>query len=223
MTPLSLSEETHRSRWLRQLRAGGLRPELFVIEEHETEARCYEAEAELVEYFRSIGCDLTNTAPGGRGAGSGRANHFFGRAHSEETRRRISKHSMEQDMSHTYRAVVDQTGKVYKSLTQAASELGVSRSTVCNALHRGRPVRGVTVAYIEDGVPAAQPARPKWEKALAASKKSRMRPVTLSDGRRFESVVAAARDLLVTPTRVHDAARLGGRIGSTLVSYDTEK
>ena len=71
LCPSNLAGSSHRVRWLRQLRQLHLKPVPVVIETFDTEAASLLAEIELIEYFRYLGCNLTNTAPGGIGGYTG--------------------------------------------------------------------------------------------------------------------------------------------------------
>jgi hypothetical protein len=53
---------THVGRWIKTLADVGLKPEMFEIE---SVLEWQEAEAFWIKYFRSIGAQLCNTAPGG--------------------------------------------------------------------------------------------------------------------------------------------------------------
>jgi hypothetical protein len=78
--PTSLAKQTYVARWLRGLRADGLRPLARVIEETD---QPYEAEQRWIVHYRNLGCRLTNLqdkGPGGRPKGW---------HHSEETRAKI--------------------------------------------------------------------------------------------------------------------------------------
>lgn len=52
--------------WIRNVLADGLVPEIDVIEEFEDASELDEAETFWIQYFRYIGCRLTNLAPGGK-------------------------------------------------------------------------------------------------------------------------------------------------------------
>lgn len=80
---LVLQEKNHKSNWIRSLLQKGFKPEVVVLEEFQ-EAQAQElAEAERwnIEYYRSIGCDLTNLTRGGDGPSGWKP--------SEETRTRM--------------------------------------------------------------------------------------------------------------------------------------
>ena len=66
-----------KSGWIREMREGGLAPEIEILETCSSKEDLHEAERWHIQYWISLGCDLTNVRSGG-GPGS------------EETRRRMS-------------------------------------------------------------------------------------------------------------------------------------
>ena len=72
--------QNHKCHWVQSIRSVGLEPEFEVVEET-SEAEWPEAERWWISYLRFIGCPLTNSDAGGRGAGR----------LSEETKQKISK------------------------------------------------------------------------------------------------------------------------------------
>lgn len=61
--------------WERQLRARGLKPDIEVLEEHESAEALPEAERYFIAYFRFIGCRLTNLTAGGDGGATRHGPH----------------------------------------------------------------------------------------------------------------------------------------------------
>jgi hypothetical protein len=142
---------THRHNWLRQLLAAGLKPDIEVLETHETAEALVEAERHFIAYFRSVGCRLTNATDGGEG--------MLGFKHSAESRRRISdakknpsrevrqrlataglgkRHSEQtrkkMSLAHRGQRVVDEAGAIYPSSYAAAQALNVPRGSVWKVL-----------------------------------------------------------------------------------------
>jgi group I intron endonuclease len=56
---------TVKMKWLRDLASLNKEPEIIILEEYESEEAAYQAEFELVKYYRSIGCELYNLCDGG--------------------------------------------------------------------------------------------------------------------------------------------------------------
>ena len=100
-TPSNLRAPTHKNNWLRRLLTTNQKPEVWIIETHPEYADLYDAEIELIAYYRSIGARLTNATPGGDGLWPGyqaspetRAKISAagrGRIQSGETRRKIAQ------------------------------------------------------------------------------------------------------------------------------------
>lgn len=62
----SLDLHTHKNMWIKSLLRQGLKPVLKIIEE--CQDNCYkEREKYWIKYYKSIGCDLTNSTEGGEG------------------------------------------------------------------------------------------------------------------------------------------------------------
>lgn len=66
-TPSALSKKRHRNHWLKSLLAIGKKAEVIVLEKYYTKFEACQAETELIEYYRWIGCNLTNQILGGEG------------------------------------------------------------------------------------------------------------------------------------------------------------
>ena len=63
---VSKNKRTHKNNWLRLLYNNNYIPDIFVIQE--TSAHSWQDDERFyIEYFRSIGCDLTNEGLGGEG------------------------------------------------------------------------------------------------------------------------------------------------------------
>lgn len=76
-------QRIHLTRWIAQLLDQGLTPEMIILEEGPGEF-WREAEAFWIAYFKSLGCDMVNAAPGG--VGMGEASPELRRARSEAAR-----------------------------------------------------------------------------------------------------------------------------------------
>lgn len=82
--PSKLKENTYKNNWIKSLLTQGLKAEMVILETYETAVELPQAEIELIEYYRSIGCNLVNGTNGGDSGMSGRKS-------SEETRKKISE------------------------------------------------------------------------------------------------------------------------------------
>lgn len=67
LLPSNLKKTTHKSAWLKSLLKDNLKPEIIVLENVATEIEALEKEIELIAYYKSIGCELTNGTLGGDG------------------------------------------------------------------------------------------------------------------------------------------------------------
>lgn len=90
----SVREKGRKPKWIRSLIADGLRPVIQAIDEVK-QSEWQAAEAAYIEYYLSIGCDLTNDTPGGDGWGCGEDHPQFGNhaprgPRSLETKAKIS-------------------------------------------------------------------------------------------------------------------------------------
>lgn len=65
--PCNLKAKTHKIHWIKSLQENGLNPEFIILEEFETASPLDEAEDFYIEYFRALGCKLTNSCDGGKG------------------------------------------------------------------------------------------------------------------------------------------------------------
>lgn len=172
--PSVLKVEGHlpKARWARQLLAVGLKPEVEVLERHETAEALADAERHFIAYFRSIGCNLTNLTDGGEGEGPFRGMRHLassrlktslalrGRRHSEAHTEKVAaaKRGVHQSAetcilksrARGVRPFVDQNGVVYQTQNAAARLLGLHVGSL-NGVLRGRRkhVGGFTFRYVE--------------------------------------------------------------------------
>ena len=80
--PANLKKLTHKVNWLKSLLILGQKAEPVVLEACNTQEELPQAEMDMISYFKSIGCNLTNSTNGGDGG--------FGRIVSEESRKKVS-------------------------------------------------------------------------------------------------------------------------------------
>jgi hypothetical protein len=104
----------HKCRWIQSLVRSGLVPDAFVIEE--VDGSGDEEEIHHIAQFRSIGCDLVNYAPGGRGV----------TAHSEETKRRIGDANRGAVVSDETRLKISTAGKGRKFSTEHRARIAAA-------------------------------------------------------------------------------------------------
>lgn len=101
MSPYKLRTfNSHKNSWIKSLIKNNERPIMYIIEEQDSFERSVDAEKFFIEYFRSIGCNLTNATDGGVGTvGIKRSEETkkrislagLGRKHTKETKKRISE------------------------------------------------------------------------------------------------------------------------------------
>src|SRR6266852_3936963 len=63
----SAKEKYHVVNWIKSLKKRGLKPIIELIIEVETQKEADDMEILLISYYKSIGCQLTNDALGGKG------------------------------------------------------------------------------------------------------------------------------------------------------------
>ena len=73
---------SHKNNWIKLLLSKGQKAEIFILERYDSAELLPQAEIEQIEYYKSIGCRLTNSTIGGEG--------ICGKKHSEETKRKMS-------------------------------------------------------------------------------------------------------------------------------------
>lgn len=149
--------------WIREDMRRRKALELVVLEGPVPPAEVDDAERWHIAYFRAIGCDLLNRAPGGEGLIGGGCAFWSDerrRATAEAARRRMREDpSVREHLRAAARGtrIVDQFGNQYRSFSEAARALGTSPGHVRNTLvgitkHcRGRTFR---LADEEDRQPA---------------------------------------------------------------------
>lgn len=122
-----LKEKTHKNDWIKSLLKNGQQAELFIIEEHSCAEDLPQAEIDMIAYYRSIGCDLTNATDGGENppnlkgrtlpqewrdnmskALKGRVSPNKGKVLSEEYRAAISEGSMGKPGTNTGKTFSDE-------------------------------------------------------------------------------------------------------------------
>lgn len=111
------SKHTHNNRWIKSVIDSGRVPEIVIIEHCDDP---YLTEIGWVEYFRSIGCHLTNSTDGGQGRGGYKASEetkkkLSSRVHTSQWRERMStaqkKRYSAQEVSEETRRRLSEAGK----------------------------------------------------------------------------------------------------------------
>lgn len=86
--------------WQKHLRSIGLQEEIFIVEEWDgvgdMKSWLDETEIFYIGYFKMIGADLTNIAPGGSGVGRGKDHPFYGKKQTPEAIEKIRNASLKQ-------------------------------------------------------------------------------------------------------------------------------
>lgn len=171
--------KSHVYNWLRQLLAAGLKPEVEVLERHETAEALDEAERHFIAYFRSIGCDVVNLTSGGDGSVGYRHTEqskqkqrakMAGRKLTPEHRASISlglagrlvpsstrdKLSVSNISANAYRAspVTDENGVTYPSISAASRLLKVPSGNIARAVRNGSTAGGHRFALTDGNLAA---------------------------------------------------------------------
>lgn len=142
---------THLGRWLRKVK-----PEIEVLEVHETAEALPEAERHFIAYFRFIGCRLVNATAGGEGSCGFRMSDATRRKMSDAKKGRVpmwatmaaasARRGTHHDeaarlkmatSNRRRRSVVDENGVSYRSMTLAAETLGLDVGAVSQSVRHG--------------------------------------------------------------------------------------
>ncbi len=89
MKPRSLTKDTHKDRWIKQLVALDMKPDFIVIESFDTPEELFIAEEFWYEYFIALGCNLTNSTKCGKGT--------RGYVHKQETIQILKERALNRD------------------------------------------------------------------------------------------------------------------------------
>lgn len=123
--------KSHVYNWLRQLLAAGLKPEVEVLERHETAEALDEAERHFIAYFRSIGCDVVNLTSGGDGS--------VGYRHTEQSKQKQRAKMAGRKLTPEHRASISQgmMGHLVSKAARAKSSES-QRGRILTAEHRSK-------------------------------------------------------------------------------------
>lgn len=136
-TASGLKERTKKSAWVKSVIATGIEPEIEVLEVCTNAQDASDQECFWIEYFRFIGCNLTNMTNGGDGCS--------GRIHSEATKARIGQSQVGKVITPEIRtkismargitpdiesSVIDLYSQGDLGAAKIANKLGISKRTV---------------------------------------------------------------------------------------------
>ena len=171
----------HKNCWIKSILNKNLRPEIYLLEEVETLKELDEAEVWHIQYWRSIGCNLTNLAPGGKSN--------KGVKHSLENRINMS-------IGHGHNPIIDQFGNIYNTPPEACEKLGITLQGLGGVLHkRIYQTKGYTFNYLEDGRPDFDLKAFKKEMGIKFSRSHGGKPFCDQDGTVYQSTMEAERVL----------------------------
>lgn len=157
--PCRLNDRTHMARWVRSVVVAGLKPEIVVLEEVDSESALNEAEEFYIGYFKFIGCPLTNATVGGEGA--------TGVVPSEVTRAKMSAARKGRKFTETHRASIAAALQGHEVSEVTRMKIGVAHKG--NRYCAGRVLSPESRAKMSDSVKMTSPARgvPRSEEVRA--------------------------------------------------------
>jgi hypothetical protein len=150
--PDRLKAHTHKNNWVRSLLKIGLRPKIAVLATSESKEGLSERERELIQKHKEAGSRLTNLTDGGEGTS--------GHRKSTETKARISEsvRRSREDLNVRIRIALGKgckpfrevrSGKIYRTVVEAATELNLHRSCISNVLAgRYHSTEGFVFEYV---------------------------------------------------------------------------
>lgn len=89
LKPSSLKKGTHKDNWIKQLLAEGLQPEIEIIQTCKSPEELFQAEAKWYQYYKHLGCPLTNLTDCGKGT--------TGYTHTPETIETLKQKALARD------------------------------------------------------------------------------------------------------------------------------
>ncbi len=107
--PSKLKKNNRKNAWIKSLLKQDLKPVLVILEEYELPEELPQAEIEQIEYYRWLGCDLTNGTIGGDGGAT-----TLGKTMAQETKDKISvahKGKKKRPFSEKIRRAISERGK----------------------------------------------------------------------------------------------------------------
>ncbi len=160
---------THRANWLRKVFSDNRLPEVEVIQVCSNPEEMNDFEKFWIEYFKSIGANLTNSTSGGEGGIVSRepscsderivALYKAGKKSKnislelKTCKKRVIRVLHEQGMMvpgvKFSKRVVDSLGREYPSITAAASAIGLSVSSVSAAIRKSQRAKRASGLFFE--------------------------------------------------------------------------
>jgi len=213
---LAQDRNVHKVNWIRCLETAGLRYEVVVLEECLTVTSLNKAEQRQIARCRAAGANLLNLTKGGEGCRATpetrrkMSESKLGKPRSLELRARLSvltsnrfkdpNERKKTSLSKGGRGVVDESGVVYLSASDAADKLGLLSSGVCSSARFGWKVGNHVFRY--EGELRVTPPR------LGLTS----HPVIDEAGVVYKSSAEAARALNLWPSNVSRSARLSVKV-----------
>lgn len=158
--------------WVNSILAKGLKPEVEVIDEAKDLEELNYLEEFYIAYYKALGCRLVNHIAGGKNV-----------IPDEETRRKIS-------VKNGGKEFIDQNGKQYFSLRDAAMKNIILRSEILRVLKkRGKSMvfKGFTFMYLEEAEKIGiKVALEQMQKLVEKETRKRNRFILSSEGKLFK-------------------------------------
>lgn len=193
----------HKQNWIKQLKSRGLRPILSIIEETTLDL-WPEREIYWIEFYRSMGSNLTNLAGGGLGGGLA----------SEETKLLISKktsirmkdQSVRDHLRDIFgRKIVRSDGEEFGSIRFLAEQLDIEQHTLRKYIDSGEEVNGFIYYWLNN-----TPKRPRHNA-------SKIRCV--ETGIEYDSIMAASLAYKTSRNCIRESLNLGLKVKTHTFEY----
>lgn len=167
---------THKSAWISSLVRRGYKPSIHLLQEMPTEDDVMAAEMYWIEYFKGVGCDLTNSCAGGYG------NLNPTKMTRDKMRANLGKYN-----GSNSKPVIDDRGVVYPSAAEAGRQLNINPKEISSVIRgKARHARGRVFSYYREKItkiPTLRPLKRKWN----------ARKIIDEDGNIFNTVSEATR------------------------------
>lgn len=172
----------YKNCWIKSLTNKGLKPEIFVLEACNSLNELNDAEEWYIQYYKSLGCKLTNMAYGGN-------SHNKGVKHSVKNRIKFSE-------AKGGEPVIDQFGKVYFTPVFAAEAIKADVSNLRAVLYKKQAhIKGFCFNYLSEGKPNFDFEEYKRVKNVKWSRSHGGKPFKDQFGNIYQSTMEAERAL----------------------------